>query len=209
MKIVLYLLALYSVEPLLRLYVAREAVCATGLTRDSPSSGAKNSKLCETQKPAYLGAIFNHSPLELSPPNIMIFHPVFAKFIRLMNEESYTFTAGELDQAYRFIEISTTFYPEEKDQQLALQELTNVHEKFWVTESILLGGSRSANPDGNTCVLCHKLPNKPKAFSSLQELKNKIGEGGCDAADQTDACYACVCSGPNVFSHLTGYGSPC
>ncbi|KAE9402422.1 hypothetical protein BT96DRAFT_991224 [Gymnopus androsaceus JB14] len=95
----------------------REEVVTAGRKQDSPSTGTKNNRLRKTQTKTNLGAIFNHCPLELSPPNITIFHPVFAKFIRLMNENSsdVVFTAAQLNQAYRFIEILTSFYPNEGD----------------------------------------------------------------------------------------------
>ncbi|KAF9045838.1 hypothetical protein BDP27DRAFT_727945 [Rhodocollybia butyracea] len=43
--------------------------------------------------------IYNHRPLSLSPPPIVIYHPVFNKFLGIVNDQTLIFTHEELDNA--------------------------------------------------------------------------------------------------------------
>jgi hypothetical protein len=176
-------------------------VCAAGSTRSAPSTGATNKNLYLTQQLPRLDAVHNYRPLELSPPSITIYHPVFAKFINLMQQDISDFSSEELDSAYEFIKISTAFYTNEEERQLALQSLSMIDDEFWVSETILLTGSTGSkiSLDGQSHVTCSELPGRPTAYYSLREIQNASGEGNCDAVDQAEACYVAICSSPKVF----------
>src|ERR1700674_3270306 len=54
----------------------REKVVTEVRNRDSPSAGAKNSTLIETQKHDRIDALYNGRPLDLTAPSVSIYHPV-------------------------------------------------------------------------------------------------------------------------------------
>lgn len=144
-----------------------------------------------TQTLAKPDTIYNHRPIELSPPPITIYHPVFAEFIHLMDTptSSFSFTAEELDAASKFVEVSAAFYPDKSARQYALQKVRPVRPNFWQTTEVILDPSTTPatviRPDGLISAKCKLLPGTPRARVSINEVKNGAGEGGSDSGDQS------------------------
>lgn len=171
-------------------YAARDALASIARERESPSTGAHNQKLLVNQTLLRTDAIYNHRPIELSPPPITIYHPVFAEFIHLMNTETslFTFTTEELKAASQFSAISAAFYHLKTMRQAALHPAECPRRHFWESVEVVLDPTTSPatviKPDGLISADCYHLPPGTTARVSFNEIKNGAGEGGSDASDQ-------------------------
>ncbi|KAJ4500662.1 hypothetical protein C8R41DRAFT_810546 [Lentinula lateritia] len=174
----------------------REAIIRAAQSRPPPSIGAKSTELISTQTEQRPDAAYNYRPPELAPPPLAIYHPVFARFRHSMAAptETLEFTSQELDQASTFIDVSLRHYPDETSRLNALQAvITCSGQKFWGERIILVDNGKKIQPDGGLTISIRDLP---VLYSTLGELKNGGGDGGCDTSDQAQCAYMKVVSSP-------------
>ncbi|KAJ3813121.1 hypothetical protein F5876DRAFT_74195 [Lentinula aff. lateritia] len=174
----------------------REAIIRAAQSRPPPSTGAKSTELISTQTEQRPDAAYNYRPPELAPPPLAIYHPVFAWFRHSMAAptETLEFTSQELDQASTFIDVSLRHYPDETSRLDALQAgITCSGQKFWGERVILVDNGKKIQPDGGLAISIRDLP---VLYSTLAELKNGGGDGGCDPSDQAQCAYMKVVSSP-------------
>ncbi|KAH8823582.1 hypothetical protein DL96DRAFT_1618017 [Flagelloscypha sp. PMI_526] len=171
----------------------RETVAKAIMALDSPSKEAVNKEVLTRQKVGKPVAVYNYRPIELAPPPISIYHPVFGYFRNEMqrNTDSFEFDQEEIKIAKEFIDASSEYYSSETLRQKALEPI-NIFgnatrlETFWIRRDVYthptlyrLDGSRQV-----------RLPDNPvQCFSGFGELTNGIGEAGCDASEQAMLCY--------------------
>ncbi|KAF5372261.1 hypothetical protein D9757_009624 [Collybiopsis confluens] len=175
---------------------ARETIARKAQGKPPPLTGAKSTELLSTQDTHHLDAAYNHRPPELIPPPLSIYDPVFAKFRHEMvtPTETLLFTEDEFDRASRFIDASLRHYPNERARQQALEAVPILDGHYWQTKKILTNAS-TVEPDGGSCVRS-KIGSEfgPVACSSIAELKNGGGDGGCDPSDQAQCGYIKIVS---------------
>ncbi|KAF5376619.1 hypothetical protein D9757_009605 [Collybiopsis confluens] len=174
----------------------REAIARKAQDRPPPSTGAKSTNLVTSQDVQHLDAAYNHRPPELSPPPIAIYDPVFAKFRHEMatSTDTLVFSQGELDSAAKFIDASLRLYPNKHSRKNALERLSILGGGYWDTKDTLVNNSY-VKPDGGRWVnSIIDSKSGPRAFSSLGELKNGGGDGGCDPMDQAQCDYIKIVS---------------
>ncbi|GAW04098.1 hypothetical protein LENED_005866 [Lentinula edodes] len=162
----------------------REAIIRAAQSRPPPSTGAKSTEFISTQTEQRPDAAYNYRPPELAPPPLAIYHPVFAQFRHSMAAptETLEFTSQELDQASTFIDVSLRHYPDKTSRLNALQAvITCSGQKFWGERIILVDNGKKTQPDGGLAISIRDLP---VLYSTLGELKNGGGDGGCDPSDQ-------------------------
>jgi hypothetical protein len=180
----------------------RENVVAAACKRDSPSSGAKNSTLINTQRKEKIDAVYNGRPLELTAPPISIYHPVFAKFRREVAQpiDKTSFTAGELGKTLEFVTRSLAFY---QDEDLRISQidppLRHLVHFFVLHKSEITTTNVNMKPDGSVFAECKRFPNKDKAASDFSEVKNGIGEGASDPIHQAQCDYVNYYSAVEVW----------
>lgn len=110
--------------------------------------------------------------------------------------ETLEFTSQELDQASTFIDVSLRHYPDETSRLNALRAvITCSGQKFWGERIILVDNGKTIQPDGGLAISIRDLP---VLYSTLGELKNGGGDGGCDTSDQAQCAYMKVVSSPQV-----------
>ncbi|KAF5387266.1 hypothetical protein D9757_006875 [Collybiopsis confluens] len=175
---------------------AREAIARKAQNRPPPSTAARSSNLVTTQNVQHLDAAYNHRPPELIPPPISIYDPIFATFRREIATptETLVFSQDELESASKFIDASLRLYPNEPSRKKALELLPILGGRYWETKEISVNDS-TVKPDGGSLVRS-RIDSKsgPIACSSLAELKNGGGDGGCDPVDQLQCGYIKIVS---------------
>ncbi|KAH9947831.1 hypothetical protein B0H21DRAFT_806645 [Amylocystis lapponica] len=90
----------------------REHIATAAKKRKFPSTGAHTADRIVTQNPTRVDAVYNYRPIDLAPPPITLYHPVFAKFLQLMAEPQI-FSDEELNNAQSFITLAVAYYKEE------------------------------------------------------------------------------------------------
>ncbi|RDB20190.1 hypothetical protein Hypma_013140 [Hypsizygus marmoreus] len=97
-------------------FPCREEIAQAARKRESPSTGAKDSTLCVTQKDGRPDAMYSGRPFKLTAPAITIYHPVFATFLKRMKEPlaTFQFSDEEFDRANKFITESLAFFPDKR-----------------------------------------------------------------------------------------------
>ena len=106
---------------------ARENIAAKARLRSSPSTEAVTAVRRDMQHRRRLDAVHNFRPLELSTPPITIYHPVFAQFLQLMEEEPTDFKPEELTRAQYFVAAATDFYRTADKRVDALTDMVRAH----------------------------------------------------------------------------------
>ncbi len=97
--------------------------------------------------------------------------------------ESFAFTVDELRKAFELIDVSSSIYDNEATRQRALNELNLLGEtSFWVSET-LTTFLNFVIPDGVVAIRNHPLF-RPLVCLIISELKNCMGEAGCDPSAQ-------------------------
>ena len=173
------------------------------LKRCTSSDGLKASAMHATQTPDHLGAIYNGRPLELTPPPISIYHPVFSHFTQTFSETPDRTRLGpyQLLNAYNFCVASVAYYKDREQRRLALQNI--------VTE--LLGGRRRALQsadhgvnenhllwvDGSVVSTGCKYSLCP-LIMLLARVGNEIGDDSSDPSAQLACDYVAICSSRQV-----------
>ncbi|KAI0094198.1 hypothetical protein BDY19DRAFT_8862 [Irpex rosettiformis] len=175
---------------------SRETVADTVKKRHcSPSKAAQPSTAHDTQKKTEKDAIYNGRPIELLQPPITLWHPVFAKFRRLMSipAETFRFSHDQLDRAKRFIVVSSKIYKQETERHSQLSENSPFARPGCFTERILLNGQ--VRPDGGASIWV-KLPDgtSVEVFSCFTEIKNEVGVGDADPLMQAQSTYRAIYS---------------
>jgi hypothetical protein len=179
----------------------REAVATAARERGTPSTGAKNSTLKETQQQKRVDALYNGRPLDLTAPSISIYHPVFARFqqemARPINKAS--FTDEELTKTLNLVTNSLAFYDNEDtrisqidDAMRALVDSRVLHKTEIKEHDNLF------KPDGLMDCECKKFPQRDVAARGFTEVNNGIGEGGCDPIHQAQCDYVAYYSAEKV-----------
>ena len=181
-------------------FSARETLAFTARKRRiAPSSASKLPALLNIQSSTQEDAIYNGRPIELLQPPIAIWHPVFAKFRRLMAlpTESLEFSHEQLDRARRFIVVSSAFYSDVSERHSLLKSYSPFTRQGCFDETFELDGT--VKLDGGTAVWLRLSDGQPlKAFTSLIEIKNEIGLGNADPLTQAECDYRSIHSSVQV-----------
>ena len=175
---------------------ARENIAAMGRKRPSPSAGARTGPRSELQESSRADVVYNFRPLHLSTPPVTIYHPVFARFLHLMEDEQ-AFTSEELGHAYDFVNAANRFYKTEYARGPALAEVTAraVHPQMMLQKMLELTPQK-LQPDGVVCA--GKASNGFDIISAITEMKNEIGDGNCDPLAQAESAYVTIYCSENV-----------
>ncbi|KAH9948020.1 hypothetical protein B0H21DRAFT_735808 [Amylocystis lapponica] len=160
----------------------REHIATAAKMRKSPSTGAHTADRIVTQNPTRVDAVYNYRPIDLAPPPITLYHPVFAKFLQLMAEPQ-EFTKEELIRAHSFVTLAVAYYRDEatRRETLYCDMSTAIHE------SILVLG-----PDG--VVSSEETLDGFSPVTAIHEVKLEIGDGGCDPLAQGECDYVAIYS---------------
>ncbi|KAH7096944.1 hypothetical protein BKA62DRAFT_774678 [Auriculariales sp. MPI-PUGE-AT-0066] len=87
-----------------------------------PSTAAKDSHLQRRQRVDNQAAFYNSRPATLTGPPLGVYHPVFVRFLRLVEEhENVVLTSKHLGVATELIDASTELYGNEKERQDAIR----------------------------------------------------------------------------------------
>ena len=161
----------------------REQEAEFGRKRGSPSEDATHTSRRTTQE--HDGAIYDERPEKRSGPPIVIYHPVFAKFL----SRAFADFDGDEDtlrETSLFISASRGYYDEEHERIDALGPSlrTLLHPRVLKQTYLYLEGDEYIVPDGHIEVRTkHRgLEREPICF--FTEVKNEVGAGGCDPALQ-------------------------
>lgn len=168
-------------------------------SRKPPSTGAQAGEMRRQQRSRNVDAIYNGRPISLSPTPITIYHPIFSQFARDASDDS-ALTKEELETADNFISISSVFYVDEGERQEKLQNvLASLFRGCGVIsrETTFPVGTSSVKPNGHASTVC---PNHgfAAAFRLFMEMKNGVGEGGCDPLLQAECVYIALISRDTV-----------
>lgn len=170
--------------------------------RGTPSTGAKNSTLMQTQKLGRVDALYNGRPLDLTAPSISIYHPVFAKFqqeiARPINKAS--FTDEELAKTLELVTKSLAFY---KNEDTRIDQIDDAMRAL-VDSDVLYKAEIKEHgnlfkPDGLMRCECKKFPNRDVAARGFTEVKNGVGEGASDPIHQAQCDYVAYYSAEKVY----------
>ncbi|KAH9948021.1 hypothetical protein B0H21DRAFT_708046 [Amylocystis lapponica] len=156
----------------------REHIATAAKKRKSPSTGAHTADRIVTQNPTRVDAVYNYRPIDLAPPPITLYHPVFAKFLQLMVEPQI-FSDEELNNAQSFITLAVAYYKEEAIRKRKLQLVMGaaVHKNILVSEGLSYTYTR--------WLLDHY---------AIHEVKLEIGDGGSDPIAQGECVYVAIYS---------------
>ncbi|RPD53873.1 hypothetical protein L226DRAFT_617285 [Lentinus tigrinus ALCF2SS1-7] len=170
--------------------INREQIAIAAQRRDSPSTRATLPQRLKNQTVTRIDAVHDGRPIELTGPSITIYHPVFAKFLKYMAEPQ-EFTSEELDTAHSFVTKAVAYFADEPTRRLKLKdsmgdgvhrqvlELTKIPNS---TGRFTSDGAMFASPTATT-------PDDFCPIIALHELKNEIGEGGCDPIAEAENMY--------------------
>ena len=171
----------------------RENIAAKGRSRSSPSTSAITAARLDIQHGRRPDAVHNFRPLELSTPPVTIYHPVFARFRRLMAQEPTDLGPEELFRAQCFVTAANKFY---KSEEMRIQETFRWLHADILTKETFEFSSQKVTPDGTVCVA--KTHDDFDTVSVIIEVKNEIGDGGCDPLAQAECDYVAIYSAVEV-----------
>ncbi|KAF9067863.1 hypothetical protein BDP27DRAFT_1364557 [Rhodocollybia butyracea] len=174
------------------LQYSREEIARMARDRQPTSAGAKVESLVDTQVMGRADVIYNHRPLSLSPPPIVIYHPVFSKFLNIVNDQTLIFTHEELDHALNFLATSTEHYSVKQDRHINLKGIQAAVHEHILTTIVHRLDKGTAKPDGSISFRCPLLG--VNAVSELTELKNDFGEGNSDPIAKAECAYVAIVS---------------
>ncbi|KAH7098894.1 hypothetical protein BKA62DRAFT_673995 [Auriculariales sp. MPI-PUGE-AT-0066] len=141
-----------------------------------PSTAAKDSHLKQNQHLGNQAALYNGRPATLTGPPLGVYHPVFARFWRLVEErEDAVLTPEHLRLATELIDKSTEFYGDEKERPMPSDS------------DVVRTCANGREPDGGPLIdtFAGRIMINP-----FIEIKKEIGAGSCDPFDQAAANYA-------------------
>lgn len=172
---------------------ARDDAVKSAKMRDSPSKEASAKKFRSTQKPENPSAAFNYSPLDLTPSPISIYNFAFARFKEKINTavDDLSFSTEEVKSAFRFIQVSSSYYPTEEIRLAHLQTLEFVGlNGIWKAVNIPSNKKDTIvyHPDGTFEIRVEGL-SEGMIIVAYLELKNSLGEGGKDSSNQGQLYY--------------------
>lgn len=179
------------------IHSVREGIAAAAQKRDPPSTGAHLTQRIQTQRDTRADAVFNYRPPDLAPPPITIYHPVFAKFLRLMAEPPDP-TPEDLGRAHDFVCLASAYYKDEAERVLKLSRNLNaaVYHGILGIQKLSYTSSKLA-PDG--VVFSERTPSGFSTITAILEVKAEIGEGNSDPIAQAECAYVAVYSSDEVF----------
>ncbi|KAI0714115.1 hypothetical protein C8Q72DRAFT_206479 [Fomitopsis betulina] len=172
--------------------IDRENIAAKGRSRSSPSTGAVTAARLGIQHSRRPDAVHNFRPLELFTPPVTIYHPVFARFRRLMAQEPTDLGPEELTRAQRFVVAANKIYQSEEQRISGLQDTFRWLHANILTKKTFEFRSQKLIPDGAVCIA--KTPDDFDTVSVITEVKNEIGDGGCDPLAQAECDYVAIYS---------------
>ncbi|KAH7108569.1 hypothetical protein BKA62DRAFT_649367 [Auriculariales sp. MPI-PUGE-AT-0066] len=153
-----------------------------------PSTAAKDSHLQRKQRVDNQAAFYNGRPAALTGPPLGVYHPVFVRFLRLVEErENVVLTSKHLRLATELIDASTEFYGSEKERQDAIRHsLETFIDDVRPSES---SGSnrRVIRPDEGPSIDTFA---GRKMINPFIEVETEIGAGSCDPLDQAAEDFA-------------------
>ncbi|CDO71793.1 hypothetical protein BN946_scf184939.g17 [Trametes cinnabarina] len=129
----------------------REAIAAAAQRRIHPTLEATNERLCRTQQPNRVDAIYNGRGESMRPPNI--FHTSFSTFQRMMENPEETapsakVSSKELNAARRFTQNCMRTYEKRTDRIAAMQDMADaIHQDLFTPSTLNSPGGQFA-PDG-------------------------------------------------------------
>ncbi|KAF7426003.1 hypothetical protein PC9H_008365 [Pleurotus ostreatus] len=177
-------------------YEGCDAVVQLGRLRDPPSTSAKSRNLGPAQQADNPAAAFNYRPQDLTPSPLSLYNPVFSAFRRGMADptENFTFTKEEVECAIEFISISSKYYDDENARMAALRRCSlfptpKWSQSAWRTSDIQTNMS-TIKPNGNIEIALLAI----RIFIGFLELKNGVGDGGCDPCEQAQVDFIKVVS---------------
>lgn len=176
--------------------LARENIADRARSRESPSAGATSSCCFETQDSRRPDAIYNFRPVQLSVPPVTIYHPVFADFLDLIEEEPEDFLPEELDQAQHLITAATDYYKTEEQRRDALEDMASAVHARILSRKTFEFTSRKLTLDGAVCAA--KTPNGFNTVSAITVVKNEVGDGKSDPLAQAECAYVAIYSSNEV-----------
>ena len=180
--------------PVTRSPAHREAIARAAQHRESPSAGATISARKQTQVRSKVDAVYNYRPLELAPPPIAIYHPVFTNFRRTLAElEDSELTPDELDHARKFVEAAVDLHVTQDQRIMALHPIMYdaIHPDFLREITIKLD-NRNIRPDGH--VVSAKAPNGYEPVVAFEEAKVEPGAGNSDPIARCECDFVAVVS---------------
>ncbi|KAJ8693415.1 hypothetical protein PTI98_008408 [Pleurotus ostreatus] len=187
--------ALDTVSDLRKIFSC-DAVVQLGRLRDPPSTSAKSRNLGPAQQADNPAAAFNYRPQDLTPSPLSLYNPVFSAFRRGMADptENFTFTKEEVECAIEFISISSKYYDDENARMAALRRCSlfptpKWSQSAWRTSDIQTNMS-TIKPNGNIEIALLAI----RIFIGFLELKNGVGDGGCDPCEQAQVDFIKVVS---------------
>ncbi|KIY64454.1 hypothetical protein CYLTODRAFT_493121 [Cylindrobasidium torrendii FP15055 ss-10] len=169
-----------------------DRITALNAIRDSdgPSTGAQLKNLIRTQVRDALEVVYNNRPLDLAPRPVAIYDRILATFRRDLAESTdrLSFLPKELDRAFKVIDTSLAFYPDEEKRLHALNKhFVLSGQRAWDAYELVYSKHRKAiRPGGSFRALGE---NNIYAYSSIHEGKNDEGEGKCSAISQAQKSY--------------------
>ncbi|KAH9922428.1 uncharacterized protein B0H18DRAFT_1212655 [Fomitopsis serialis] len=166
----------------------------------SPSAGAKNSALFETQASNRDEAVHNGRPLSLGGTDLFLYHRVFHDFqLKLRRPlQSANLTLDDFKAATVFIERSTRFYPTKTDRHYDIgPPLEAFLGENALTELGRYSATVSHSPDGSQTAVCGLYkpldPGYRTMLKLISEVRNGIGLGDCCPTEQAEKAYQLTC----------------
>lgn len=186
--------------------VDRETIIQAALKRESPSAGAKTTVLISTQTEDKPDAVYNGRPFNLTSPPIEIYHQAFTAFRTgiASDIEPSSFSNKELTLAYEFMSKSAAFYEDEPTRIQNLFSLAGFVHNDILTSVVIRDSMPRLLPDG---IVLYKAGGKNLAAMAFTEVKNGLGDGGCDPTHQAEADYVCFYSSKDVSTYFYGMAS--
>ncbi|EED84629.1 predicted protein [Postia placenta Mad-698-R] len=174
-----------KVENEIIVIVKREEIAAKARNRKSPPDSAKPINYRAIQVSDRPDAVHNGRPWSLSAPSVAIWHPVFARFMREISERAPV-DSDELKNAFNFVTAALILYPNKSERIEGLSPYMQplIHSDVLSCRQVRLDTS-TIMPDGLIYASC--IPNL--AVKLITEVKNEVGEGGCDPTVQAECCY--------------------
>ncbi|KZT22158.1 hypothetical protein NEOLEDRAFT_1150158 [Neolentinus lepideus HHB14362 ss-1] len=169
----------------------RETIARAAQQRESPSVGASIKELITTQRHERVDAIYNYRPVYLTPPPITIYHPVFTKFLEIM-EQDIDVTHEELGHAQMFIDQAVRVYKYPSDRINRLSAIkTAVHQQILGITPLGFGDTEFLT-DG--IIFSAEASDEFKSVICFTEVRNEMGWGGHDPVAQAECAYVATYS---------------
>ncbi|KAI0084609.1 hypothetical protein BDY19DRAFT_1060168 [Irpex rosettiformis] len=171
----------------------REIVAFVARKRHLPSRAAEQIEITKTQSTSQEDAVYNGRPIQLLQPPVAVWHPLFAKFRRLMSmsPETLKFSPSQLDRAREFMVVSAKFYPSDSARayELCRNPPLVLPECF---KEISIPG-RIVETDGGATVRSSSSSGEIlEAFPLFMEVRSEIGLGHTDPLIRAQCGYKTI-----------------